>query len=167
MENSDYQTILNFLLKTLTAPSLNSDRDINRDNKLKENIISRESDVTNLLHEFVENHKVKNADDKKLKNKVLIGICVALILVSCIIIVAFICILALDIDIASIVALLGVVISFITAISFIIKILLKYLFPLDADKNIINLLSKIIEHDFLQYKHLRSLNDNKDKTKSE
>ena len=158
--NNLYDVIYNFLSQIPNLYSLKNDTDITRDAKLKDNILLRDGYVTNLLNEFVSNHRVKHSNDRKLKTKVLWGILIALLIITITIIVAFVCFIRINIDIVVILSLLGVVISFLTSISFIIKMLLKYLFSLDTDKNIISLIATIIDHDLRQYEQLRNKKNN-------
>lgn len=147
-----------------SSPSeIDSDADILLDKRLKKNLSERDDKVTALLKQFVEEHEKKLASDKELKKKFLIGLIVFLSLIFAIVIVSIICVFALPLNIGNLISLLGVVFGFLGSLLFIVKMLLKYLFPLDSDKNIILLISKIIDHDLNQYKHFRRITKNSEK----
>lgn len=147
-----------------SSPSeIDSDADILLDRRLKKNLSDRDDKVTALLKQFVEEHEKKLASDKELKRKFLIGLVVFLSFLFAIIIVSVICVFVLPLSIGNLISLLGVVFGFLGSLLFIVKMLLKYLFPLDSDKNIILLISKIIDHDLNQYKHFRRITKGSEK----
>ncbi len=156
----------NSILPNTSPSEIDSDSDILLDQKLKKNLSDRDDKVTALLKQFVDEHERRIESDKKLKKKFLIGLIVSLSIIGVLIIAAVVCVFIFSLDIGNLISLLGIVFTFLGSLLFIVKMLLKYLFPLDLDKNIISLISKIIDHDLNQYKHFRRITKISDKSES-
>lgn len=133
------------------------DIDSDRDSHLKDNISKRDDDVTLMLNTFVTEHTKKIEEDKALKKKFLkilfwFAFCIGLLIVG-----SIICVFVTPLEVENLITLLGIIFTFLGSTLFIVKMLLEYLFPLDSDKNIIALISSIINHDLNQYQNLRKL----------
>lgn len=159
-DDSNYKRTIEEIKKVLdkAAPKeVKSDSDIERDKHLKDNISKRDDDVTLLLNRFVTEHNLKIQDDKKLKKKFFKILFWFALGIGLLIISAIILVFIRPLQIENLISLLGVVFSFLGSTLFIVKMLLNYLFPIDSDKNIISLISTIINHDLSQYQHLRNI----------
>ncbi len=137
----------------------NRDSDIEIDKHLKRNISKRDDDVTLLLNNFVIKHNSKTSDDKKLKQTFLRTLFAFAILIGIIIVGSIIYVILQPLHIENLISLLGIIFSFLASALLVVKMLLNYLFPLDADKNIISLISTIINHDLSQYQQLRNISE--------
>lgn len=148
--------IKNVLLRS--APKeVESDSDIERDKHLKDNISKRDDNVTLLLDNFVSEHNRRIEADKDLKKRFLKGLLIAICIIGAIIVASMILVFVRPLEVENLITLLGIIFTFIGSTLFIVKMLLNYLFPLDSDKNIIALISTIINHDLSQYQHLRNV----------
>lgn len=161
---NSYLNFFNSILSKSSPSEIDSDSDILLDKKLKKNLSDRDDKVTSLLKQFVDEHERRTESDKTLKKKFLIGLIVSLSIIGGLIIGAVVCVFVFPLAIGNLISLLGIVFTFLGSLLFIVKMLLKYLFPLDLDKNIISLISKIIDHDLNQYKHFRKITKNNEKT---
>lgn len=157
--HENYKRIIDDIKNILSksAPKeVESDSDIERDKHLKDNISKRDDNVTLLLDNFVSEHNRRIEADRDLKKKFLKGLLIAIIIIGLIVVASIVFVFVRPLEVENLISLLGIIFTFLGSTLFIVKLLLNYLFPLDSDKNIIALISTIINHDLSQYQHLRN-----------
>lgn len=146
--NDNYKQVLNLLLSSRYDDiSTKNEKYAKQLTSVHEEFVARNKELTSLLSGYIAQREKRvrtNSFFKKFLFWTFIGL---LILLTLTIIIVFIKVDYNNMDVSSIVSLLSVVATYLTSILSIFKIMSKYLFPADEEKDTITMITSVLSND--------------------
>lgn len=114
---------------------------------IHDEFVKRNEKLTKLLDDYISQHNVRAEENHKLKRFIFGFFVFILTILTFIISFVFLKIDYSNVDLSSVAALISVAVTYIGSILSILKIMSKYLFPIEEEKDTISMIKTVIEND--------------------
>lgn len=109
--------------------------------------VKRNNKLTGLLDDYISNRKIRIKTNYFLKNFIFWLFVVLIVALTVVVVVVFVKTDINNIRTSSVISLLSVAITYLGSLLSIFKIMSKYLFPTDEEKDTIEMIKAVIEND--------------------